>query len=47
MSRLSTHAAPLSGLGIAVGPLDEVENVLDEGIHLLHRHTALLAVATV
>ncbi len=44
---LSTHAAPLGSLGITVGPLDEVEDVLDEGVHLVHGHATLLAVATV
>ena len=46
MTRVGSHLSPFRGLGVTVGPFHEVEDILQEFIHLVHRHAALLTVAT-
>ena len=42
MSCVSTHPGPFRSGGVAIGPVDEVEQFLDIGWHILHGDASLL-----
>ena len=43
---ISAKLGPLGGGGIAIGPLNQVEQLLDVSWHLIHRDAALLTAYT-
>ena len=46
MAGIGAHLGPLRRGGVAVGPVNEVEQFLDVGGHLVHRYAALLSADT-